>query len=73
MKHLFCNYLICIRFLNIFCIEILYMGFVQMTSDIDILLLLQKNIVLWLIIKYTFIIIYFFFGAPYTGKCCSAQ
>jgi len=68
LKHLFCNYLMCIHFLNSFCIEMLYMGFVQMTSDIDIHLLLQKYIVLWLIIKYIFIIIYYFIAPRVLAK-----
>jgi hypothetical protein len=36
------------------------MGFVQMTSDIDIHLILQESIVSWLIIKHIFLIIYYF-------------
>jgi hypothetical protein len=44
------------------------MGFVQMANDIDIHLLLQKNIVLWLIIKYIFVIIYYFIAPRILAK-----
>jgi hypothetical protein len=49
------------------------MGFVQMTSDIDIHLLLQKK---HCVVVDNKIHIYYnllFYCAPYTGKRCSAQ
>lgn len=74
LKHLFCDDFIYIRVFKLFFVsEILCVGFVQNNRWYWRNICCCRNTMSWLIIKYTFIISYLFYCAPYTCKMCSAR